>query len=229
MPGVSTVRSVNLGASRPNPAKSGGAAGTVTTGIAKRPVDHPVPVRAPGPKGTGGSGLVGDHVGDRRHHGGDDQAVYAYAREDLDAWEGELGRALADGCFGENLTTAGVDVTGAVLGERWHVGDGGPVLEVSCPRVPCRTFSLHLGEERWVPRFTAARVPGAYLRVLEPGTVRAGARVEVRDVPAHGVTVGTAFAAITTSPDLLPLLLDVPTWPLDERADVERRVGASWR
>ena len=118
------------------------------TGIDKRPADGPVRVTAPGPKGTGGSGLAGDAVCDLRHHGGDDQAVYAYAREDLDDWERELGRTLANGAFGENLTTAGLDVSAA----RGSASAGGSapelVLEVTSGRIPCRTFQGRLGEKR---------------------------------------------------------------------------------
>jgi len=106
--------SVNVGRERPIAAKGG------TSGIDKRPAAGPVAVAAPGPKGVGGSGLRGDHVSDTADHGGDDQAVHAYAREDLDAWQAELGRGLPCGVFEENLTTAGVDVTGAVLGETWR-------------------------------------------------------------------------------------------------------------
>ncbi|NIZ90725.1 MOSC domain-containing protein [Kineococcus rubinsiae] len=212
-----SILSVNVGERRPIAAKSG------TSGIDKRPVVGPVAVRAPGPKGTGGSGLVGDHISDTANHGGDDQAVYAYAREDLDAWEDELGRPLANGTFGENLTTAGLEVTRAVIGERWAVGD--VVLQVSCPRIPCVTFAVWLGEQRWVPRFTRARVPGAYLRVLVPGTLVAGADVRVLDVPAHGVTVATAFAAFTTEPGLLPLLRDVPELPREDSEAIAQRLA----
>ena len=211
------VVSVNVGLERPIAAKGG------TSGIDKRPVAGPVAVRAPGPKGVGGSGLVGDHISDTAHHGGDDQAVYAYAREDLDAWAVELGRPLPGGTFGENLTTTGVEVTGAVIGETWAVGTA--LLQVSCPRIPCVTFAVWLGQERWLPRFTAARVPGAYLRVLRGGEVRAGDAVRVLDVPGHGVDVGTAFAALTTRPELLPLLREVPQFPAEGREVVERRLG----
>ncbi len=207
--------SVNVGRERPIAAKGG------TSGIDKRPVDGPVAVRAPGPKGVGGSGLAGDHVSDTANHGGDDQAVYAYAREDLDAWEARLHRALPGGTFGENLTTAGVDVTGAVIGEVWEVGTA--LLQVSCPRLPCVTFAVRMGEPRWLATFTAARVPGAYLRVLRAGEVRAGDAVRVRDVPAHGVSIGTAFAALTTRPDLLPLLRAVPQLPAGDRREARRR------
>ncbi|MFE2040107.1 MOSC domain-containing protein [Streptomyces sp. NPDC059477] len=176
------------------------------TGIDKRPVRGPVRVAAPGPKGIGGSGLAGDAIASLRHHGGDDQAVYAVAREELDAWQRELGRELPDGVFGENLTTEGLDVSGALIGERWRIG-AGVVLEVTSGRVPCRTFQGHMGEERWVKRFTERAAPGAYLRVIEPGEIRAGDPVEIVRRPDHGVTVALQFLAVTTRRDLLPDLL----------------------
>ncbi|MEU0335041.1 MOSC domain-containing protein [Streptomyces sp. NPDC006193] len=176
------------------------------TGIDKKPVAGPVWVAAPGPKGTGASGLAGDTVCDLRHHGGDDQAVYAYAREDLDVWERELGRPLADGCFGENLTTHGLDVSGALIGERWRVG-ADLVLEVTSGRIPCRTFQGHLGERGWVRRFTRKGATGAYLRVIEPGEIRAGDPIEIVHRPDHGVTAAMQFRAVTTERELLPRLL----------------------
>ncbi|MEV5608240.1 MOSC domain-containing protein [Streptomyces sp. NPDC052225] len=176
------------------------------TGIDKRPVEGPVRVSAPGAKGTGASGLAGDAVCDTRHHGGEDQAVYAYAREDLDAWEQALERPIPSGAFGENLTTEGVDVTGAKIGERWRVGPD-LVLEVTSGRIPCRTFQGHLGERGWVKRFTQEGVPGAYLRVIEPGEIRAGDAIEVIHRPDHEVTVGFQFRAVTTERPLLPRLL----------------------
>ena len=176
------------------------------TGIDKRPTDGPVRVSAPGPKGTAGSGLAGDTVCHLRHHGGDDQAVYAVAREDLDDWERELGRPLGNGSFGENLTTLGLDVSGARIGERWRIGSE-VVLEVSCGRIPCLVFQAHLGEKRWVKRFTQKGAPGAYLRVIEPGEIRAGDAIEVVHRPGHEVTVALQFRAVTTERALLPRLL----------------------
>ncbi|KAB1146004.1 MOSC domain-containing protein [Streptomyces luteolifulvus] len=176
------------------------------TGIDKRPADGPVRVAAPGPKGVGASGLAGDAVCDTRHHGGDDQAVYAVAREDLDDWERALGRPLANGAFGENLTTEGLDVSGARIGERWRIGPE-VVLEVTCGRIPCRTFQEHLGEKGWVKRFTLEGAPGAYLRVIEPGDVRAGDAVRIVHRPDHEVTVAVQFRAMTTERKLLPRLL----------------------
>ncbi|MFE1171979.1 MOSC domain-containing protein [Streptomyces sp. NPDC058773] len=194
---------VNLG--RPTPSEHTDAEGG--TGIDKRPVDGPVAVTAPGPHGTAGSGLAGDAVVDLRYHGGDDQAVYAYAREDLDEWQRELGRELPNGCFGENLTTSGVEVTGALIGERWRVGPR-LLLEVTGPRTPCRTFNGWIGERGWIKRFTQAAVPGAYLRVIEPGEIRAGDAVDVVYRPGHQVTIGLTFQALTLRRELMPRLLE---------------------
>lgn len=176
------------------------------TGIDKRPVDGPVRVSAPGPKGLAGSGLAGDAVCKLEHHGGNDQAVYAMAREDLDEWERELGRTLADGAFGENLTTQGLDVSGALIGERWRIGPE-VVLEITSGRIPCRTFQGHMEEKGWVKRFTQRGAPGAYLRVITPGEIRAGDAVEIVHRPGHDVTVALQFRAVTTERTLLPRLL----------------------
>lgn len=199
------MRLLTVNAGRPKSVGHSDAPGGLT-GIDKRPVEGPVRVEDPGPKGTGGSGLAGDAVCDLRHHGGSDQAVYAFAREELDRWERELGRPLANGAFGENLTTRGLDVSGARIGERWRIG-AGLVLEVTSGRIPCRTFAGHLGERGWVRRFTRAAAPGAYLRVIEPGEIRAGDPVEIVHRPDHDVTVVTEFLASTTRRDLLPHLL----------------------
>lgn len=194
---------VNVG--RPKTVEYSDAPGGAT-GIDKRPVDGPVAVRDPGPKGVGASGLAGDTVCDLRHHGGSDQAVYAYAREDLDFWERELGRPLANGSFGENLTTSGLDLNGTKIGERWRVGPD-LVLEATSGRIPCRTFGGWLGERGWVRRFTQQGVTGAYFRVLVPGEVRAGDPIEIVHRPDHEVTVALAFRAVTTERELLPRIL----------------------
>jgi MOSC domain-containing protein YiiM len=195
--------SVNLGMPR---AADYTDAPSGTTGIAKRPAEGPVRVTAPGPKGQGGSGLAGDAVCDLRHHGGNDQAVYAYAREDLDGWERELGREFANGDFGENLTTSGIDVNGARIGERWRIGSD-LVLEVTSCRIPCHTFAVWLGEKGWVKRFTRKAACGAYLRVVEPGEIKAGDRIGILHRPDHEVTVSFLFRAWTTERELMPRLL----------------------
>lgn len=207
------------------PTKAGGAA--PKTGIDKRPIDGAVSVRAPGPmRGGLGSGIVGDVIGNRKLHGGDDQAVYAYAREDLDVWQTELGRDLANGLFGENITTTGIDVTGAVIGERWRIGADGVLLEVTRPRTPCKTFAKHLGIDGWIKTFTHGGTPGAYLRVIEPGSVRGGDAVEVVERPAHGVTIGFVYRALLLQPELLPEILRADALPDDIKQRARRRADA---
>ncbi|MBO0775834.1 MAG: MOSC domain-containing protein [Actinobacteria bacterium] len=153
--------------------------------IDKRPAGGPVPV--------GRLGLYGDEQVDKPAHGGADQAVYVYAREDLDWWAGRLGRDLRDGIFGENVTTAGLDVTGAVIGEVWRLGTA--VVQVAGVRIPCVVFQNWLGEEHWVKRFAGAGRPGAMLRVLGEGVVSAGDPVTVLSRPAERVTAAEAMRA----------------------------------
>jgi MOSC domain-containing protein YiiM len=196
---VASLISVNTGMARPTAHADVGV-----TGIDKRPAAGAVEIRDPVQKGV--SGLAGDAICDAQSHGGSRQAVYAYAREDLDAWEAELGRPLSGGVFGENLTTSGLDVTNALIGERWRVGDT-CVLQVTCPRIPCRTFAGWLEDQGWVRRFTEHGVSGAYLSVVTPGAVRADDRIEVVRRPDHDVTIGLMFRALTTEKTLLPRLL----------------------
>ena len=154
-------------------------AGSVgTTAIDKQPVGGLVKI--------GRLGLYADVQADRKHHGGEEKAVYAYSAEDADWWMGQLQREVPPGWFGENLRVEGLDVSNARVGERWRIGEGpGAVeLEVTLPRTPCMTFARWVGEEEqsWVKRFSDARRLGAYLRVVHTGAVQAGDRIEV--IPA---------------------------------------------
>ncbi|MFJ4074976.1 MOSC domain-containing protein [Curtobacterium sp. NPDC089991] len=163
--------------------------GTIgVTAIDKRPVDGKVRVRP--------LGLYADVQADRKHHGGEDQAVYAYADEDAAYFAASLEREIPPGLFGENLRTTGVDVTGAVTGERWRIGET-LELEVTIPRIPCGTFARRMGVDKWVRRFTEEGRPGAYLRVVKSGPVAAGDPVVVTYRPEHGVTIGEVFAGLT--------------------------------
>ncbi|MER5458513.1 MOSC domain-containing protein [Micromonospora sp. NPDC002389] len=184
------------------------------SGIDKRPAAERVTVRA--------DEVVGDFIGERAHHGGPDQAVYAYATEDAQWWAVELGRDVPPGRFGENLSTLGVDVTDAVIGERWAIGSA--LLQVTKPRTPCRTFAGFWGVPDLIKRFTVRAAPGAYLRVPRAGTVGAGDPVEVVHRPAHGVTIGEVFRALSLEPALLPRLLDADDLPESTRAKVHRRL-----
>ncbi|MBF4462840.1 MULTISPECIES: MOSC domain-containing protein [unclassified Rathayibacter] len=159
--------------------------GTVgVTAIDKRPVEGPVVVRE--------LGLYADVQADRAHHGGEDKALYAYSSEDAQWWEQQLGRELPPGRFGENLRSEGLEVSGAVIGERWRIGASVEV-EVTMPRTPCATFQRVLDEPQWVRRFTEAGRVGAYVRVLRRGSLEAGDAIEVLSRPEHGVPVDRWF------------------------------------
>ena len=151
-----------------------------TTSIWKKPVAGGVHVAQ--------HNLAGDKQADLRFHGGADKAVYTYAREDYEWWGEELGGPLADGTFGENLTLAGVDVTSAVVGERWEVGSA--LLQVTGPRTPCWKLGARMEDVEFPVYFAAAGRPGAYLRVLAEGYLEAGCEIDVVQKPAHGLTVG---------------------------------------
>jgi MOSC domain-containing protein YiiM len=204
------VATVNVGSSEPNAAKRVGV-----TGIHKRPVDAAL-LRAPGPKHAGlGSGVAGDFIGDRSSHGGDRQAVYAFAREELDYWEERLGVSLANGSIGENLTTADIDVDAALIGDRWQVGDE-VLLEVTGPRIPCATFAARMGVPGWLRTFSEVARSGAYLAVVTGGTVRPGDPIEVVHRSDHDVDVPTAFRAVLGDLDAAEHVVRVGCWPEDE-------------
>jgi MOSC domain-containing protein YiiM len=168
--------------------------------INKRPVGHQVAVRL--------LGLDGDEQADKENHGGLEQALYAYAREDLDWWTEQLGRELPNGIFGENLTTAGLDVSAALIGETWRLGTA--LVQVTGPRIPCVTFKSWLDEPHWVKRFAAAGRPGAYLRVLSEGSVQAGDDLTVLSRPELPVTVAESMRAFYGDPEIMSRLLQVP-------------------
>lgn len=187
------------------------------SGIDKRPVDGTVLL--------GAAGVTGDTICDTRHHGGPDQAVYAYAAEDLEFWAAELGRPMLPGNVGENLTVSGVDCSGAVVGERWRVG--GALLRVTGARSPCRVFSGFIDVPDMVGRFLRAGRPGAYLAVDEPAEVSAGDPVTVVHRPAHGVTVADLLAILGGRRDLLERAVQArDDLGAGARAWLDRVVGA---
>ncbi|MGP6173296.1 MOSC domain-containing protein [Corynebacterium sp. A21] len=184
---TTTVLSTNIAHVQPDP---GGA--DRVSGIDKRPVEQ-LEVFQPGPNYGDGSGVRGDVIGDSKHHGGEHKAVYAFAREELDHWQRELGRPLNNGSFGENLTTIGIDLGEVIIGQRYRIGT--TVLEVSVPRTPCRTFASWLAEKGWVKTFAARQQCGAYFRVIEPGKIAPGDQLVLLQTPTHQVTMAMAFRA----------------------------------
>jgi len=155
------------------------------TGIDKRPISGAVRFE--------NNCVHGDVIGDKSAHGGYDQAVYAYAREDADWWEQEIALTIENGRFGENLTTQGVDVSAAVIGERWRIGS--VILEVSQPRIPCRTFAGFWKRPTLIKEFMAAGRPGTYLRIIQEGEITAGDEIEPIYLPSHGITIADVYAA----------------------------------
>lgn len=193
------VLSINVG----TPVEADWAGSLGRTAIDKQAVDGPLRVHA--------LGIEGDQVADTKHHGGTYQAVYAFAREDIDLWVERLGMEIPNGQFGENLTTAGLDVNGALIGEQWKIGT--TLLQVADVRIPCRVFKGWMGltgfdDTAWVKRFTIEGRPGPYLQVVQPGEIRSGDPIEVVRKPDHDVTVAMMFRAFTSERELLPRLLD---------------------
>lgn len=170
------------------------------TGIDKRPKLGRVAIE--------NDGVEGDFVLDTKNHGGKDQAVYAYAREDADWWEKEIGIEIANGRFGENLTTSGVDVTNAIIGEKWRIGT--TLLQITMPRIPCKVFQGFWQRPNLIKEFTQAQRPGAYLRILEEGYVSAGDEIEILEIPTHGITIRDLFAAKSGERSKISLINEIP-------------------
>ena len=216
---------VSVNAGRAEQMKVG--ARTVTTGIHKAPVAR---------GHVDALGLAGDVVADVENHGGLDQALYLYSSEDYAWWAGELGRVPEPGTFGENLTLSSLGLREVRIGDRFRIGS--VLVEATAPRIPCSVFATRMGEPRaakqWVKRFAAARRPGIYARVLEPGEVAAGDAVERIDGGNGHPTIVDLMGLWYDSspePELLERLLRSP---LAERARVHveqklARVSASPR
>ena len=158
----------------------------VATGIWKQPVAGRVALL--------GVNLQGDDQADRSVHGGPDKAVYAYAREDYDFWRNQEGVDAGPGLFGENLTLEGLDLSGAVVGERWVVGS--TVLQVAQPRLPCFKLGIRMGDPHFPKRFQRAARMGSYLRILQEGDIGAGDNIRVLETPEHGITLRDMVEAL---------------------------------
>lgn len=184
------------------------------TGIYKYPVEGRVTL-ADDQVGT-------DRQADYEVHGGYDKAAYAYADEDYRWWAGELERELQPGLFGENLTTAGIDITGALIGERWRIGEA--LVEVAEPRQPCSKFSHKMGDPGWLKRFAKALRPGAYLRIIEPGEIGAGDPIEVTSRPEHTATIELMSRVALGERDPIPELLAAEALSAQWRSWAEGRL-----
>ena len=174
-----------------------------------------------------GVNLAGDDQADRGAHGGPDKAIYAYAVEDYGWWESEIDRRLEHGEFGENLTTESIDVTNALVGERWEIGS--TVLEVSEPRVPCWRFAVRMDDKLFPRRFTEAGRPGTYLRIIVEGDVGAGDEIRVVSRPDHDLSIGDVFRIFTRDQHEVERLLTAPQMSKSWQTWAETRLGKKKR
>jgi len=197
---VGTPRQISVRRGRP-----------MMSSIFKAPVEGPIRVE--------GINLAGDQQADRRVHGGPEKAVYAYAREDIDWWENIHGD-LPNGCFGENLTTQGIDVSGAIIGERWRVGT--VLLEICQPRLPCSKLGIRFNDLRMVKAFAKASRPGGYLRIVEEGELGTGDEIEIVARPDHGITVAMCSDAALKDPALVPKVLTAPQLSIELRRELRQ-------
>lgn len=203
------ILSINTGKAQPIDNKTG------FTAIFKKPRTEAVSI--------GELGLEGDEICDLKNHGGPDQAVYLYGQPDYAFWEKELGRELAPGLFGENLTITGLESQKSLVGDRFRIGE--VLLEVTSPRIPCSTFAMIMDDKTWVKRFHAAERPGIYTRVLETGTVTAGDEIEF--IPYQGEPI-PAIAMMTDyknpAPERMRWFLQAPVHR-DMRRDFEAKLA----
>lgn len=199
--------------------------GWVRTGIRKAPVAGAVRATR--------LGLDGDGQADLDNHGGEFKAVYAYSADHYPAWRAELGRDdLVHGHFGENLTLEGLQESSTFLGDQWRIG--GALLAVTQPRVPCFKLGLRFGDPGIVKRFSQSRRTGCYLRVLQEGTIEAGAPVELVDRGDARVPIDRLYAALMLDKgkegrEILAAALEnlhlAPAWRVSIRERLDRRLG----
>jgi MOSC domain-containing protein YiiM len=156
---------------------------SVTTGIFKRPIDGAVKITT--------LGLEGDTIVDESVHGGLDQAVYLYHKEDYDWWSQELGEPIAYGTFGENLTISGAEDISWVIGDRIIIND--LVLEITAPRAPCFKLAVRMDDSGFVKKFAKAVRPGAYARVISEGVVQLGDKLTVEKAAKDYASVNEVF------------------------------------
>ncbi|QRY77401.1 MOSC domain-containing protein [Pseudomonas sp. PDNC002] len=125
-------------------------------------------------------GLESDEQGDLRVHGGVEKAIHHYPREHYANWTAELGEhplLSRPGAFGENFSSTGWTEADVCLGDRIRAGTA--LLEVSQGRMPCWKLNDRFEVTHMALRVQESGRTGWYYRVLEEGTVAAGATLEL--------------------------------------------------
>jgi MOSC domain-containing protein YiiM len=153
------------------------------TGIFKFPTEEPAKVTK--------LGLEGDVIVSKKDHGGPDQAVYVYGAADYEWWSRELGKEIAPGIFGENLTISELESAQFNVGDYIHTGK--VTLQVTAPRIPCSTFATRMSDPQWVKRFRHAERPGLYCRVINEGFVQTGNPVSIEKYAGETISVVDMF------------------------------------
>ncbi|NNC66852.1 MAG: MOSC domain-containing protein [Gammaproteobacteria bacterium] len=212
------VLSVNVGTPREFEYKNRNA----KSAIWKSPVTGRIAAR--------GVNLDGDDQADRVAHGGYNKAVYAYAIEDIAWWEQQVGQTIHYGVFGENVTTHGISVNEALVGERWEVGT--TILEVSEPRIPCWRLGVRMEDKTFPRQFTQALRPGSYLRIIVEGDIGANDEINVIAKPDHDLSVRDVFRIFTHNREEFARILEVEQmsadwkrWATDEKQKIEKRLN----
>ena len=169
--------------------------------------------------------LAGDGQADLDVHGGPDKAVYAYPSEHLAVWADELGQALGDAPFGENLSTLDVLERDVGIGDVWQWGSA--TLQVTQPRWPCFKLDMFRDRDDVGPRLRSSGRTGWYLRVLEPGEVPVGGPIEVTQLDPAGVSVLDAHHAMLDrhmSPERLREVAEHPALAEQWQTPLRRRL-----
>ncbi|MDD3800522.1 MAG: MOSC domain-containing protein [Novosphingobium sp.] len=160
--------------------------GEEASAIAKVPVAGPVRI--------GPLGLEGDEQADRVNHGGPDKAIHHYALDHYPVWESEIGPhplLAAPGGFGENISTTGLTESGLWIGDRLRLGTA--LVEVSHGRQPCWKIDHRFQRKGVTARVIQTARSGWYYRVIEPGTVQEGDRLELVARGHEGWSVERVF------------------------------------
>lgn len=152
------------------------------TGIYKQPAKEPIFLSS--------LNLDGDAQADLVHHGGRDKAVCVYCYDHYAHWEKELGRPLACGAFGENLTVRGLREEVVCIGDVFQLGEA--VVQVSQPRQPCFKLAIKYDLPDLPVRLQNTGFTGFYFRVLKEGWVSKDHPLQLLEPHPMRVTVAWA-------------------------------------
>jgi MOSC domain-containing protein YiiM len=153
------------------------------TGIYKMPVQDSAQITS--------LGIAQDFIASKKHHGGPDQAIYVYGQADYDWWSAQIGHELQPGMFGDNFTISDLESASFNIGDRLLVG--AITLEVTAPRIPCKTFARRMQDPLFVKKFRHAERPGLYCRVIREGVVNWGDEVRVENYAGETISVLQMF------------------------------------